>query len=180
MKNLLPIISEKLVINKHSKVKGPNNIKHYHWANMYNILCYLWLDTNIIYDLRDTTNNKGDIYYISFNIDRKNVHPKDNWENRSFFKEVRDNVYPVNYRDEKKLYQSLSKKIGKEITQLYIFVVKEYFNSLLLGILLYTDNNENIIYLISANQEDLEKITKTFIKTDNWDIYSKNIGDNFI
>ena len=183
MKSLLSIISEnlyhqqideKLVFNKHTKMKSYDNIKQIHWANLYNIFCYLYLDTKFIYKFRDTTNDVGDVYYVSFRIDNDNMYRPNN---KTFFKKIADNIYTVNFDDEK-LHVKISKNINKIVSNIYIFYVKDYFNSLLLGILLYLNDNksEHFIYLISANQNDLNEITKMFIDNDdNWEIYDKDI-----
>ena len=166
MKNLLSIILEKLVINKNSKAKTLDNIKHCHWANIYNIFCYLYLDTKFIYEFRDTTNDAGDVYYVSFRIDNNNMyHPN----NKTFFKKIADNIYTVNFDGRDQLLDGISKNINKIVSNIYIFYVKDYFNY-------KGKESEHILYLISANQNDLNDITKMFIDNDdNWEIYDKDI-----
>lgn len=187
MKKLLSVISEKLyhqqvdeklVITKDTKEKSLDNIKQIHWANLYNALCYFYLDTKFIYELRDTTNDAGDIYYVSFRIDNDNMYRSNN---KTFFKKIADNIDIVRFDIRDQLLDSISKNINKIVSNITIFSVKDYFNSLLLGIVLYIKDNkgkesENIIYLVSADQNDLNEITKMFIDNDdNWEIYDKDI-----
>ena len=173
MKNLLSVISEKLVFNKRTKMKSHDNIKQIYWANMFNILCYLDLNTKFIYEFRDTTNDNGDVYYVSFRIDNDNIyHPN----NKTFYKKINDNIKIIDFDDRDQLLDGISKNINKIVSNINIFSVKDCFNSLL-----YIKDNkgkesENIIYLISANQNDLKEITEMFIDNDdNWEIYNKDI-----
>ena len=174
MNSLKKIILEKLIITKDTKEKSLNNIKKIHWANLYNIFCYLYLDTKFIYKFRDTINNAGDVYYVSFIVNRKNIGNKSIWDNRTFFKDIHSYSELINFDDEETLHDKISKNINKNVLQSYAFSVKEYFNSLLFGISLDTDN-ENIVYLVSADKDDLNEITKTFMEIDNWEIYDKDI-----
>lgn len=183
MKNLLSIISEnlyhqqvdeKLIITKDTKEKKSN--KHVYWAALFNVFCLLDMNNTYMQKFRDSTNDKGDVYYCGLILDHDQLTSD---KNRTFFKNNYARANQISHEgliSNQEIKKSISKHINEDVKNLWMFEIINFSKELIYTIQIET-NKHYILYIISNNENDIEKINEIFTITDNWEKYNVNILD---
>jgi len=174
MKKFNDYIDEKLVFNKHTKEKKYN--KHIYWAALFNVFCLLDMNNTYMQKFKDLTNDKGDVYYCSLILDRDQLTSD---KNRTFFKNNYGRANQISHGgliSNQKIKKSISKHINEDVKNLWMFEIINFSNELIYTIQIET-NKHYILYILSNNENNIEKINEIFTITDNWENYNVNILD---
>ena len=163
MKQINNYILERLHITKDTKVDN-DNIHYTDWANIYNLLCMFGVNSHDMNIIKDSTNDKGDLYWTSVIKNSSTSH--------SFYNLILGKYHDIKFTNYIDIKNHIEENLDINISNIRITRIdKSVFTKDVFFIFIEIEDWNEILYIISGD-EKIIKLVKYIFDKDNLNIFS--------